>query len=247
MAEGGVQVQEAALQQVLDSGEPLEVEYAGQTLADGDESWFHLSVSSDRDATGAVVGVLASTRDITEIKRAQQALTRQALHDPLTDLANRYLLMDRLGGALDRLGRRPGRLTLFFIDLDHFKAINDCYGHEIGDRVLVEVARRLERVARRVDTVARLGGDEYVVLCDHVMDVGVSMVAQRIVDALAVPFDDGMVAFPLSASVGASVTDNALVGASGMLHSADSAMYRAKLSGRNRFEIHQARPSGPPA
>ncbi|MBK9739520.1 MAG: diguanylate cyclase [Actinobacteria bacterium] len=234
-------VLESALRSVLESEEPRDVEFAAQASPNGEESWFHLSLSPDKEATGAVVGVLTSLRDITEIKRAEQVLARQAMHDPLTGLANRYLLMDRLAKALMRLQRDPGRLALFFIDLDRFKDVNDTYGHETGDRVLVEAARRLEMVARREDTVARLGGDEYIVLCDQVASADVHSLAERIVATLAEPFHDGTVAFPMSASVGAMVTDDPRAGAAELLHNADSAMYRAKVAGRNRYEVFDVR------
>ncbi|WP_155859375.1 bifunctional diguanylate cyclase/phosphodiesterase [Cellulomonas sp. KRMCY2] len=238
MAASSLEVWEPALHRVLETGEPDDIEFSVHSSPDGEEEWFHTTLSPDRDATGAVVGVLTSMRDITEIKRAEQALAHQATHDSLTGLANRYLLTDRLGQALVRMERSPNRLALFFVDLDHFKDVNDSYGHEIGDRVLVETARRLERAGRRQDTVARLGGDEFIVLCGRVpTDDDVEAIAERIVHALAEPFDAGTVTLRLSASVGAVVTSDPQAGSSTLLRSADAAMYRAKESGRNRFEI----------
>jgi diguanylate cyclase (GGDEF)-like protein/PAS domain S-box-containing protein len=223
-----------ALERVLASGVHEEIEL--NFTRDEVERWFHISIAPILDADGESDGVLASMRDISELKRAERALKLQALHDPLTGLANRYRLMDRLGEAIVRLGRQPGLLALLFIDVDQLKDVNDTYGHEVGDRVLVDVARRLERVGRREDTVARLGGDEFVLLCDHAT-LDISTLADRVVHALAEPYEDGELSFPLSASVGAVVTDNTDANAMELLQVADTAMYRAKSGGRNRFEI----------
>ncbi len=224
----------AVLRRVVETGVHEEVELT--FTRDDVERWFHISVSPLVDAEGAVDGVIASMRDISELKRAERALTLQALHDPLTGLANRYRLMDRLGAAIGRLDRSPGLLAVLFIDVDQLKEVNDTYGHEVGDRVLVDVARRLEAVARREDTVARLGGDEFVMLCDRAT-FDISALAGRVVRALAEPYAHGDLTFPLSASVGAVVTDNADANAMELLQIADTAMYRAKSGGRNRFEI----------
>src|SRR5665647_1806473 len=106
----------------------------------GKEGWFHTTLSPENDANGAVIGVLTSTRDITANKAAERALAHQAMHDSLTGLPNRYLLMDRLSRALVRMERAPGRVVLYFVDIDHFKSINDTYGHDAGDRVRVELS-----------------------------------------------------------------------------------------------------------
>ncbi len=237
MAAGPLSVWEPALARVAETGEPDEIEFSVPDAV-GVESWFHTSLTAERDAEGRVVGVLASTRDVSDLKRAELALAHQAMHDPVTGLANRYLLTDRLEQALGRLERAGGRVALFFVDLDHFKEVNDTYGHDVGDRVLVEFARRLERVARRQDTVARLGGDEFVLLCDSLADeTGVEHIAERIVRVLASPYHEAGLTVRLSASVGAVVADDASTTASMLLRSADSAMYRSKDSGRNRYTV----------
>lgn len=243
VAESSLAVYEPALRRVLESGEPDDVELTVSDVRSDAQAWFHVSLSPDRDAAGATVGVLTSMRDITVLKRAEQSLAYQALHDHLTGLANRYLLTDRLSEALVRMERHPGRLALLFVDLDHFKPVNDTFGHEVGDRLLVEVARRLERVARRGDTVARLGGDEFIVLCEVVAEDDVHEIAQRVVSVVGESFEDGEVSFRLSASVGAVVTDDPRSDATWLLQSADSAMYRAKQGGRNRFAVFD--PNGP--
>jgi len=226
----------AVLRRVADTGVPEEVELS--FTRDDVERWFHISVVPLVDADGEVVGVIASMRDISVLKRAERALKLQALHDPLTGLANRYRLMDRIGEALVRLNRSPGNVALLFIDVDRLKAINDAYGHDTGDRALIDAGRRLERVARREDTVARLGGDEFVILCDHIT-ADVDALATRVVEALGEPFNDGVHGFPMSASVGAAVTSDPDVAADALLQAADQAMYRAKAAGRGRFEVIQ--------
>ncbi|MGA2530706.1 MAG: GGDEF domain-containing protein, partial [Acidimicrobiales bacterium] len=118
-----------------------------------------------RDELGQIIGTFGISRDVTAQIKAESALAYQVLHDPVTGLANRVALMDRLSQALVAMERYPGRLAVLYVDLDHFKAINDSFGHAAGDEVLTEVGRRLSSLSRRVDTVARLGGDEFVVLC----------------------------------------------------------------------------------
>lgn len=237
MPEPAVTAWEAALRTVLATGEPTELDYGGPG-PDGEEAFFHTRLAPDLDAAGEVVGVLTSSRDVTELKRAERALAHQALHDSVTGLANRYLLTDRITQALVRMERFPSRIALYFVDLDHFKRVNDTYGHEVGDRVLVDVAQRLQRIARKQDTVARLGGDEFVVLCDRVLsDADAEDIAGRVVAALAAPAVVDGHRIALSASVGAVLTDDAASSPAALLRGADAAMYRAKHDGRNRFTV----------
>ncbi|QTE29570.1 sensor domain-containing protein [Pengzhenrongella sicca] len=241
MTEDELAVWEPVLRRVLAEGEPAELTFSVLVAGSGARGWFHATVSANRDAAGDVVGVLTSARDISEIRRAEQSLVHQANHDPLTGLANRHLLMDRLHVALADLERTPQRLTLLFVDLDHFKDVNDQYGHEVGDQVLVEVARRLVLACRQADTVARLGGDEFVVLCDHGGgNARGDEVAVRIARALIEPIDAGAVTLRLTASVGVAWTEDPATGASGLLRAADSAMYAAKERGRDRYALVEA-------
>jgi diguanylate cyclase (GGDEF)-like protein len=185
----------------------------------------------------------------------RRALYR-ALHDPLTGLANRGLLMEQLGQALARARRRPGSVAVLFLDLDRFKVVNDSLGHAAGDDLLVEVARRLERVMRSADTVARLGGDEFVVLAEDVGGVDEALsLARRLREAVAVPMPVGSgQRLVITASVGIAVSapdadpgaddDDARSGGvvatpSSLLWDADVAMYRAKDSGRDRVQLFE--------
>ncbi|MDX6256192.1 MAG: hypothetical protein QOJ11_2526 [Frankiales bacterium] len=227
---------EAALRRVLATGRPGEAEWSSSVR--GHTRWYHSRMVAHVDDDGEVIGVLTSTRDLTDLKVAEQALAHQAVHDPVTGLANRPLLLDRVTQSLLRLERLPGRIAVLFIDLDFFKTINDTMGHDAGDRVLVEVARRLEQVSRRTDTVARFGGDEFVVLCDKLrVDEDVRVVADRVVRALAQPFTvDGREA-ALSASIGIVVNDDPYALAADLIRDADAAMYQAKERGKGRFQF----------
>ncbi|WP_372594972.1 diguanylate cyclase domain-containing protein [Actinotalea sp.] len=229
---------EAALRRVLETGQPGAVEISVPSTQGAGELWFHTTLSANRDAHGTVVAVLSSTRDVTEAKRAEADLLRQATHDSLTGLANRALLTDRLDHALKRMKRHPGRLAVLFLDLDGFKAVNDQHGHAAGDQLLVEVARRLRQVTRDEDTVARFGGDEFVILCDPLPDgVRVEDIAARLVEAMTAPVTTDVGEVRLSASVGAATADDPRLTAAMVLRHADSAMYAAKARGRNGFTV----------
>lgn len=184
---------------------------------------------------GVVHHVLAVSHDLTDRKRLEDALADLAVHDPLTGLANRALLLDRLEHALRRTRGGSGRLAVVFVDLDRFKTVNDTHGHTAGDQLLVAVAARLRHAARRGDLVARFGGDEFVLLCENIRSrADATTVAQRIVQALAAPFAiDGRL-LRESASIGVAVTsdgsDASDLGCSAkdLLHRADTAMYQVK-------------------
>jgi diguanylate cyclase (GGDEF)-like protein/PAS domain S-box-containing protein len=229
---------EPALRRVIATGRPEQVEFWLTDEGDRGQRWHHTTLAADREPGGAVVGVLASTRDITELKLAEQALAHQAMHDHLTGLANRHMLMEKIEQALERLSRAPRQHVLFFVDVDNFKSINDTYGHDRGDKVLVQLAERLTTLARRGDTVARLGGDEFVILCEgvsnlaHIRDIG-----NRFVAALAEPYREGTTVIAVSASVGAAMTDDPTSSPSDLLSRADGAMYLAKTNGRNQFHL----------
>jgi diguanylate cyclase (GGDEF)-like protein/PAS domain S-box-containing protein len=176
----------------------------------------------------------AAARDVTD----RMWLERQALHDPLTKLPNRLLLMDRADQALARLHRSQGAIALLFIDLDGLKAINDSLGHAVGDLLLVSVAERLAQTLRDSDTVARLGGDEFVILAEDLSsDEEALAVAERVVQGLEEPFEVGSIEVGMFASVGVSISRNAEADPEDLLREADVAMYRAKRAGGHRLEL----------
>jgi diguanylate cyclase (GGDEF)-like protein/PAS domain S-box-containing protein len=176
----------------------------------------------------------AAAKDVTD----QLWLERQALHDPLTKLPNRVLLMDRARQALTRLHRSEGVTAMLFVDLDKFKAVNDNLGHDIGDRLLVDVAERLAELMRDTDTVARLGGDEFVILAEEIEseDEAIAL-AERVLEALERPFPLGKAEVAMLASVGVAVSANPDTDPEAMLREADLAMYRAKAAGGRRLEL----------
>ncbi len=176
-------------------------------------------------------------RDITDRKRAEEALAHQALHDDLTHLPNRMLLVDRLGHSLARADRTGSHVAVLFLDLDRFKLVNDGLGHVVGDQLLIEVARRLTRSIRASDTVARFGGDEFVIVREDVADVTEAVeFAERIVSVLHEPIPLSGREMYATTSVGIALGSPG-ASAEQLLRDADAAMYRAKDLGRARIEL----------
>ncbi|MCU1675287.1 MAG: hypothetical protein JWM93_45 [Frankiales bacterium] len=220
---------EPALRHVLQSGDTGLVEFR---MGEKAPRFFEARMVVESSPSGDVSGVFVIVRDLTDRKRAEEALALQAVQDPLTGLANRVLLVDRLGQALVRLERQPGRLAVIFLDLDRFKVINDSLGHAAGDALLIEVARRLRVAARRSDTVARFGGDEFVMLCERLAaDEDAAVIAGRISRALSDIFlyDDQIIR--LTGSMGIAVASDPSTRPDGLIRDADAAMYQAKERG----------------
>jgi len=171
-------------------------------------------------------------------QRAQGHLYHGALHDELTSLAKRTLLNQRIANALARSRRIGNTFALIYVDLDHFKRINDTYGHDVGDAVLVAVSNRLRSAVREYDTVARLGGDEFAILLDALDDVAeAEAVARRVLTSLVPPVRVAEQDLAVTASMGISVFPEGGDAAEELLRSADRAMYRAKRSGRNTYSV----------
>jgi diguanylate cyclase (GGDEF)-like protein/PAS domain S-box-containing protein len=227
----------AGLWRRLASGEPVTTEGAHRRK-DGTAFPVEIRVALLGEGAGRRLA-LSIARDITGRKALEERLSRAALHDPLTGLPNRALLMDRLEHAVARAHRRKTSLTVLFLDLDDFKAVNDASGHECGDRLLEEVGRRLDSGARASDTVARLGRDEFVVLLEDIGDEReATLAAARIREELEVPFEVGGRELSVTASIGVAVGPSAGDGPRELLRSADLAMYRAKVNGKNRHEVY---------
>ncbi|HEY1911628.1 MAG TPA: MASE1 domain-containing protein [Vicinamibacterales bacterium] len=182
----------------------------------------------------------AFVRDITRQKRRTNQLAFRATHDGLTKLLNRSAFMDRLKEALARGREVGGSIAILFIDLDHFKALNDNMGHLVGDRLLIETGRRLRRCVRPGDAVARLGGDEFAITLERIIDVNiVAVMADRIKRELDRPFVIGGDTVELSASVGTAINDHDGDRPDDLLRKADAAMYRAKAANASRSAAYR--------
>ena len=210
-------------------GQPVPQRYETVILRpDGSQANVEMSTSALVD--GGRTRTLTLLRDIGERIRQKRELERLALHDPLTGLPNRRLLMERLGRIAARAAREQVDGALFFLDLDEFKPINDVFGHDVGDRVLVAVADNLSRGMRSCDSVARLGGDEFVVTCERVDDDDrARKLGERLRSIVAAPIDIGMrEPVSMGVSVGIRRFGGKAIDPEALLAAADTEMYREK-------------------
>ncbi len=205
-------------------------------IAHADGSWRWLEVTSTNLLDDpAVRGIVSNVRDVTERREFEEQLTRQALHDPLTGLANRALFRDRIEHALATSAHDGGEVAMLLIDLDNFKTVNDGLGHTRGDAILVAVAGRLTASLRPADTTARLGGDEFAVLLEDVPREQVLATADRLGAALAAPLAVDGTDVSVTASIGVATGARAGHDAEELLRNADTAMYAAKGAGKARW------------
>jgi len=185
------------------------------------------------------IGKFWRFRDITEKYKVEEKLKHQAFHDPLTGLANRVLLEDKITQAMTSATRYQVKLGVFFIDLDRFKIINDSLGHEVGDKLLVAVANRLQKKLRSKDILCRLGGDEFVVLIEDIKHDNTSyIVAKKIIDTFKQPFKIDQRNINVSLSLGISIFPDDGQDSVALLRHADMAMYHAKEEGKNNFQFY---------
>jgi len=190
-------------------------------------------------ATGAPIALVTTCEDITDRKRVEDQIERLAYRDTLTGLPNRRLFYDRLNVALLQAHRGGQRVAVLFVDLDGFKLVNDSLGHDVGDRLLCEVARRLESCVRLGDTVARLGGDEFTLLLPSVeRPLDLETVADKVLAALRPPFQLAGQELFLSASMGVALYPDHGLNVESLVKNADAAMYRAKEMGRDTYRIY---------
>lgn len=216
------------------------------TMINGLSLWISMRTSPIYNTEGEIIGGVGIVSDITERINAEEKIKHQAYFDALTDIPNRVLLKDRIEQALAHYRRHRGLLALMFLDLDHFKSVNDSLGHHIGDALLVETAHRLKTICREGDTVARLGGDEFVVLLvelgkdPHTAAKHAESVAEKIHEVLTHPFELGQYGpIMTSSSIGIALVHSDEHNADDLLKFADTAMYQAKKEGRNTTRFYQ--------
>ncbi len=201
-----------------------------------------LAVTAIRDANHNIVNFMGILSDITERKRSEEHTRHLAEHDFLTDLPNRVLLFDRLSLALATARRKDTMLAVLFLDLDRFKHINDTMGHDVGDQLLKEVARRLSKCVRGVDTVSRQGGDEFVIMLPEIGGVEhVAHVAASVLQTIDQVYAIGAYELHLSSSIGISIYPHDGEDMLDLIKNADMAMYHVKQRGRNGYQFFNAR------
>jgi diguanylate cyclase (GGDEF)-like protein/PAS domain S-box-containing protein len=227
----------------LNADEVEQVRYVKRYLRkDGRVIISEVSRSPARDASGKTIYFVSSEREITEERALAEQLTHQALHDPLTGLANRVLFEDRLVQAHSRIERQGGFGAVLLLDLDDFSAVNDSHGHLVGDELLVQIARRFETVTRATDTLGRFGGDEFLYLAEGLKTASQAEdVAMRLLDVLNQPFSFDEVRFGQHASIGVAIWDATSTSANELIQNADVALYEAKHGGKSRFVVFTPR------
>ena len=199
-----------------------------------------LTITAITDDTGAVSHYAALFSDITHLRENEEHIRKLAYYDALTGLPNRRLLEDRLELAIRHAHRNQSRLAVIFIDLDHFKQVNDTLGHAFGDELLVMMAERLQMGLREDDTLARLGGDEFLVLLPGLEEIDeVTRIARRLIEMVCAPCVIEGQEFRLGCSLGISLYPDDATTGSTLVHNADMAMYRAKQEGRNGYRLYR--------
>jgi diguanylate cyclase (GGDEF)-like protein/PAS domain S-box-containing protein len=239
----GQDSEQGGMREILQSG--IEQREGHATMRnyrkDGTPFWCEIFIAPVRDDAGMVEHFVAIQYDITETRHYQEELETLSNRDSLTGLANRNLLNDRLNQAIVHAANHRQMLWIAYLDLDRFKFVNDTVGHKVGDRLLRQVARRLEAGLRNSDTIARVGADEFIlVLQERADELGVADDLQQLLDAVAKPFTDEGHEFFLSGSIGVAAYPNDGSDAETLIKHADIAMYRAKEMGRNNAQFFTA-------
>jgi diguanylate cyclase (GGDEF)-like protein/PAS domain S-box-containing protein len=199
------------------------------------------SAAPIRDHDGTMLGVVLVFHDTSDTKKMAHKMTYLAEHDFLTDLPNRLLLNDRIMQALNAANRRKNKMALMFLDIDHFKKINDTLGHAVGDKLLVELSKRLQLCIRNTDTISRQGGDEFVVLLPEISDsMAAAEIAEKLIAATKTSFYIDIHELTVSVSIGIAVYPDDGINPDTLTKNADAAMYFAKGAGRNNFQFFTA-------
>ncbi len=223
----------AQLWQTISSGKVWEGDFYNQKR-NGEQFIEHAIMAPIFNENGKITHYMAITEDITARKQSEEVIWRQANFDTLTQLPNRRFFLYRLQNEIDSVKRDKPSLALLFLDLDHFKEVNDSLGHEYGDLLLIEAAQRILACVRDTDTVSRFGGDEFIVLLTNIkLDVGIGKVTKKIIDAMQQPFHLNNEVVSISVSIGSTTCPEDSTNISTLLRNADKAMYLAKNAGRN--------------
>ncbi len=204
---------------------------------DGSLYWVDTSIVPQKNTRGEIFRFISIRIDITERKADEERMRYMGTHDALTGLPNRILFLERIKETISYGRRRNDQAAILFVDLDHFKIINDTLGHDVGDQLLVDVSKRLRNCVRVGDTVARQGGDEFIILLLNIKDSDVSLVAQNLLNTLVSPYQIGDNELHISASVGISIFPNDGEDVETLLKNSDIAMYCAKEKGRNNYKF----------
>jgi diguanylate cyclase (GGDEF)-like protein/PAS domain S-box-containing protein len=221
-----------AFYNVFETGEPLKGLSWETVRLDGTHQFIEVSVTLKKDQEGRPVGFRGIVRDVTERKQREDTIQWMAYHDILTGLPNRALFYDRAAMVLAQAKRKEWRFGLMMLDLDRFKDINDTYGHDAGDKILIGVTRCLEQAVREQDTVARIGGDEFVIILPEVSSRGdVKMIGERIAEGFRKPISIGQKELTAAFSIGTAIYPDDSGDIEGLMRHADEAMYEMKLKG----------------
>ncbi len=228
-----------AFNQIYKTGEPAQEINWQFTRKDGSKRYIEASASLLKDSSGKTVGFKGMIRDITERKRIEKELSHMATHDVLTGLPNRFMFSQALNQAIQSAQRHKRQLAVLFIDLDRFKTINDSLGHDAGDQLLKQIARRFKQSLRSVDVIGRLGGDEFIIMIEELSNLSqAATVAQKILTTAIQPITLMGEECRVTASIGISIYPRDGEDGQSLMKNADSAMYFAKEEGKNNYQFY---------
>jgi diguanylate cyclase (GGDEF)-like protein len=221
---------------IMDTNRPIVGVVESRRIDMARTNWTLTTKLPLHDESGKVIGLVGITREINEMRETEAALQHLATHDTLTDLPNRFLMIDRLTQLLSRAQRTGAVFAVLYMDLDHFKEVNDAHGHELGDLLLRAVAGRLRKSVRQSDTVARMGGDEFVIVLEALHEMSdADVVGANVLRAIARSFTLQKRKVKITASIGISFFPDNGTDVDTLLRAADYAMYLAKRQGGNGY------------
>ncbi len=229
--------------EILETGESSTIIFNGK-YPDGREVAFQIIKSLLKDSSGQVIGIVGVAYDITKQRELERVIEYQAYYDDLTKLPNRALLQEHFIKSIATAKRKDEKLAVLFIDLDHFKYINDTFGHDIGDEVLKVISKRFNNIVRESDIIARLGGDEFLIIYNNFQSLdNVLLYAKKLIDVASKECYVSKQTFLLSASIGISIFPDDGTDQITLMKHADTAMYKAKEFGRNNMQFFESKMS----